>query len=153
MTEKPLAFDISTENKAPEASDTFHSSIFAQAAEIAKEENLTIPGSAPTPNKIEIDQETAQIIVEIPFDISSYLAKADEIKLREDEAIKLAKLWRKPLERILSQYENSDIAIAALATLGIAGEKYAEYKLTIERRNRAGAEGSGENKLPETKVN
>lgn len=153
MAEKPLAFDISTENKIPEASDTFHSSIFAQAAEIAKEENLTIPGSAPTPNKIEIDQETAQIIVEIPFDISSYLAKSDEIKLREDEAVKLAKLWRKPLERILSQYENSDIAIAALATLGIAGEKYAEYKLAIERRNRAGAEGSGENKLAETKVN
>jgi hypothetical protein len=140
-------------NSPETANDTFSSSIFAQAAEIAKEENLTIPGSTPAPNKIEIDQETAQIIVEIPFDISSYLAKSDEIKLREDEALKLAKLWRKPLERILSQYENSDIAIAALATLGIAGEKYAEYKLAVERRNRARPEGSGENQLIETKVN
>lgn len=137
------------------ADDTFSSSIFAQAQEIAKEENFTLPGTptTATPNKIEIDEETAQIIVEIPFDISSYLAKSDAVKLRESETIKLAKLWRKPLERILSQYENSDIAIAALATLGIAGEKYAEYKLAIERRNRAGAEGSGENKQPETKVN
>jgi len=117
--------------------DSFSSSIFAQAAEIAKEENLpSLTGTPSTPNKIEIDEETAKIIVEIPFDISSYLVHTDEVKLRESEALKLARLWRKPLERILSQYENSDVAIAALATLAIGGEKYAEYKLAIERRDR-----------------
>src|SRR5258708_18229698 len=143
--------DITTITKPD---DSFSSSIFAQAAEIAKEENLpSLTGGTSTPNKIEIDEETAKIIVEIPFDISSYLSHTDEVKLRESEALKLAKLWRKPLERILSQYENSDVAIAALATLGIAGEKYAEYKIAIERRNRPRPEVSAENKQPETKVN
>jgi hypothetical protein len=148
MDEKPVAFVESSGNQ-----DTFAPSIFAQASEIAKEENLSLSTNQPATNKIEIDEETAKIIVEIPFDISSYLAKADEVKLRESEAIKLAKLWRKPLERILSQYENSDVAIAALATLGIAGEKYAEYKLAIERRNRTRTAGSGENQQSETKAN
>ena len=122
--------------------DSFAPSIFAQAKELQAEMGITPEGVSPVEKKyeIEIEEETAQILVQIPFDAAASLTKVNDVALREQEYIKLGKLWRKPLQRILSQYENSDIAIAALATLGIASEKYLEYKLEIDRRNSTGNE-------------
>lgn len=102
--------------------------------------------------KIEIDQETAEILVQVPFDITAYLTKSNDVKLVESEYTKLGTLWRKPLERLLSKYEDSDIVIAAIATLGIAGEKYFEYvannpKRSTDNGNSSGDAGEGKNKL------
>jgi hypothetical protein len=130
--------------------ETFAPSIFDQAKAYASENRSD---GAPTlfddkpKQEIKIDEGTAKIIIEIPFDIGSYVLKVNDVKLNESEAVKLATLWRAPLERILSQYENSDIAVAALATLAIAGEKYLEYQLATERRNRTGNEREGKDEL------
>lgn len=126
--------------------DTFAPSIFDTAREMAQESSLASPIQE-SPNKIDIDLDTSKTLVEIPFEIVSYLTKTNDIKLTESEIDKLGKLWRCPLQRILSQYENSDIAVAAIATLGIAGEKYLEYQLEQQRRNRTGNEGKRENEL------
>lgn len=133
-------------------SETFAPSLFDQAADYAKSNPSSTAGlfgvePAKPVHTIELDIETTKIIVEVPFEIASHLTKVNDVKLVESEALKLATLWRKPLERILSQYENSDIAIAALATLAIAGEKYAEYRIELERRNSSGNEGEGKDKL------
>jgi hypothetical protein len=129
--------------------ETFAPSIFDQAKEYASTPRADGAPSLfdkPKPT-IEIDEETAKILVQVPFDIASYLTKLNDVKLVESEAEKLGKLWRKPLERLLGQYENSDVAIAAIATLGIAGEKYLEYQLSAERRNRTGNEGERKDEL------
>src|SRR5258708_5195851 len=98
------------DNLKPE--ETFAPSIFDQAKEFyVPSKDGEQPSSEPKP-KIDIDEETAQILVEVPFDIASYLTKVNDIKLVETEAKKLGKLWRIPLIRLLSQYENSDVAIA-----------------------------------------
>src|SRR5256885_10155404 len=114
--------------------ETFSPDIFAQATEIAKSENLPSPFTPQQPT-LEIDEETARICVEIPFDIAAHFTKLDAMKLHETEAQKLGKLWRKPLERLLAKNPNSDIILACYATAGIAMEKYAEYKLAVEHRN------------------
>lgn len=133
--------------------DSFAPSIFAQANAIAKEEGLVVPSADGTPvsnnQPIEIDEETAQICAELPFDIAAYLTHVPEIKLVESEAKKLGKLWRRPLERLLAKNPNSDIILAAYVTFGIAGEKYAEYKLAEQRRNRARAEREREDQQPQ----
>lgn len=125
--------------------DTFAPSIFDTAREMASESS-TLPEQK-QPNQITIDLDTSKTLVEIPFEIASYLTKVNDIKLTESETEKLGKLWRGPLERILSQYENSDIAVAAIATLGIAGEKYLEYQLEQQRRNRTGNERERKDEL------
>jgi hypothetical protein len=133
--------------------ETFSPSIFDQAKEFytpSKNNDETSSTLSPfdkPKHDIKIDEATAKTLVEIPFDIASYLTKVNDVKLIESEAVKLGSLWRAPLERILSQYENSDIAIAALATLGIATEKYLEYQLSVERRNSTRDEGKGKDEL------
>lgn len=122
--------------------DTFAPSIFDTARELGHE---TVP--VVEQKGIEIDEETSKILVAVPFDIASYLTKLNDIKLTEEETVKLGKLWRKPLERLLSKYENSDVAIAAIATLGIAGEKYLEYQLNESRRNSSRDAGKGQDQL------
>lgn len=129
--------------------DTFAPSIFDTAKEMTAD---LPPIKSEENNKIDIDEETSQIIVTVPFDIASYLTKVNDVKLIESEAVKLGKLWRKPLIRILSQYENSDIAIAAIATLGIAGEKYLEYQLEQSRRDSARNEGKGKDESRQDKT-
>jgi hypothetical protein len=142
----PMEDNLNTE-------ETFAPSIFAQAKAITEEFGTPSdkPESKPVYD-IQLDEETAQILVEIPFDAMASLTKVNDVCLNEKESRKLAKLWRGPLERLLRQYENSDIAIAALATLAIAGEKYAEYKLEIERRNSTGDAGERENQLRQRQV-
>lgn len=134
------------------SNDTFAPSIFAQANAIAKEEGLVVPSAdgtfTPQEKPIEIDEETAKICAELPFDIAAYLTKVPEIKLVDSEATKLGKLWRRPLERLLAKNPNSDIILAAYVTAGIAAEKYAEYKLAEQRRNRARAARLGQDEQP-----
>ena len=128
--------------------DTFAPSLFAAATEMTTEEGFQVPGTPtaiPQQPVIEIDEETAQICAELPFDIAAYLTHVPEVKLVESEAKKLGKLWRRPLERLLAKNPNSDIILAAYVTAGIAAEKYAEFKLSEQRRNRTRTEGSGEN--------
>jgi hypothetical protein len=127
--------------------DSFAPSIFAAATEMTQAEGFQLPTgtSIPLEVKIEIDEETAQICAELPFDIAAYLTHVPEVKLVESEAKKLGRLWRRPLERLLAKNPNSDIILAAYVTAGIAAEKYAEFKLSEQRRNRTRAAGSGEN--------
>lgn len=132
--------------------ETYAPSIFDIAKEQLQERKLVLTPEEQKPEQLDIDQETAQILVTVPFDIASYLTKLNDIKLTEGEAEKLGKLWRKPLIRLLSKYENSDVAIAAIATLGIAGEKYLEYQLDQSRRNSARNERQGQNQLREVKA-
>lgn len=120
--------------------ESFAPSIFDAVKTYATPETS---GTVVPDKRIEIDQETSEILVQVPFDIASYLTKTNEIKLTEPEFQKLGTLWRKPLERLLSQYENSDIAVAAIATLGIAGEKYVEYLATHPERGTSSGNGSG----------
>lgn len=129
---------------------TFAPSIFDDVKRISEDFNLPASSETPapeTPNKIEIDLDTSKTLVEMPFEIASYLVKSNDVLLTQKETEKLGKLWRGPLERILSQYKDSDIAIAALATLAIAGEKYADVKLAEQRRNSTGDAGQGQDKL------
>src|SRR6266436_3472433 len=138
------------DNLAP--NDTFAPSIFSQASDIVKEEGFSGPtASVPEQKPLEIDEETARICAELPFDIASYLTKVEEVKLVESESLKLGRLWRRPLERLLAKNPNSDIVLAAYVTAGIALEKYAEFKLAEQRRNRARTEGERENEQLERK--
>jgi hypothetical protein len=138
------------DNLKPE--ETYAPSIFEQASQMLGKESTNgiennLFNSNPQTQVIEIDQETSEMLIEMPFEIASYLTKVNDVKLIETEKIKLGKLWRKPLERLLSQYPDSDIAIAAIATLAIAGEKYFEYKSELDRRNRIRNTGEGEDQL------
>lgn len=132
--------------------EVFAPSIYDVATTQFKEQKLGATQPAEQTNELDIDQETAEILVTVPFDIASYLTKLNDVKLTEPEAVKLGKLWRKPLIRLLSKYENSDVAIAAIATIGIAGEKYLEYQLEQSRRNSARHEGKRENELHQVKA-
>lgn len=142
------------------ATDTFAPSVFEQAAAIHREkiksgEGFSTANSGlfpiePSTPAVEIDEGTSQILVQVPFDIASYLVKSNAIKLDENETIKLGKLWRGPLQRLLGKYEDSDIAIAAIAMLGIAGEKYFEYQLQLDHnRNNSGNAREGKDELRE----
>lgn len=135
-------------------SDTFAPSIFEQAANITKEEGFQLPNSTPVTQEppIQIDEGTARICAELPFDIAAYLTHVPAVKLVESESVKLGILWRRPLERLLANNPNSDIILACYVTAGIAMEKYAEYKLSEQRRNRARAAGSGEDEQSKGKT-
>lgn len=132
--------------------EVFAPSIYDVAKTEFTEHKLGATQAPETITELDIDQETAEILITVPFDIGSYLTKVNDVKLTESEATKLGKLWRKPLIRLLSKYENSDVAIAAIATLGIAGEKYLEYQLEQSRRNSARNEGKGKDQLREIKA-
>lgn len=133
--------------------DTFAPSIFEQAANITKEEGFQLPSSTPQQEPpIQIDEGTARICAELPFDIAAYLTHVENIKLVESESVKLGILWRRPLERLLAKNPNSDIILACYVTAGIAMEKYAEYKLAEQRRNRARSAGSGEDEQSKGKT-
>lgn len=132
--------------------ETFAPSIFDIAKEQFSEQKLGLATAQDKPPDLDIDQETAEILVTVPFDIASYITKLNDVKLTDSEAVKLGKLWRKPLIRLLSKYENSDIAVAAIATLGIAGEKYLEYQLEQSRRNSTRDAGKGKDQLREAKA-
>ena len=132
--------------------DSLAPSIFDIAQQATKDNATGGTGLFDQEKKIEIDQETSEILVQVPFDIAAYLTKANDIKLVESEYTKLGRLWRKPLERLLSKYEDSDIIIAAIATLGIAGEKYFEYTVNHPSRSTDNGdsprnEGKRENEL------
>lgn len=132
--------------------ETFSPSIFEQARLIANNGGATATTGlfdSPTNSNIEIDLDTSKILVGVPFDVAAFITKSNEMLLTENETEKLGKLWRGPLQRLLSQYENSDIAIAAIATLGIVGEKYYVYKSELDTRNNSGNERERENKLHE----
>lgn len=132
--------------------EVFAPSIYDVATTQFKENKLGSTPPADQKEDLDIDEETAQIVISVPFDITSYLTKINDVKLTDTEAVKLAKLWRKPLIRLLSKYENSDIALAAIATLGIAGEKYLEYQLEQSRRNSTRDAGQGKNQLHQSKT-
>lgn len=145
MVENGFGLLIMEDNLKP--SDTFSPSIFDQAKELIGSDSLPSLTPKETPT-IEIDEETSKILVQVPFDIGSYLLKSNEMKLQDYETEKLGKLWRSPLQRLLGKYEDSDIAIAAIATLAIAGEKYFEYTVRQQHiRDSAGDAGEGKDKL------
>lgn len=133
------------------STETFAPSIFDTAKEMAFA-SKEIPPAEVQEEKLVIDLDTSKILVEIPFDIVSQLLKSNDICLKPSQTEKLGKLWRAPLQRILSKYEDSDIIIAAAATLSIAGEKYLEYKSNQSRRDSTGNEGKRENELREGKT-
>ena len=130
--------------------DTFAPSIFDTVQSMAAESkiNLGVPKETPSTD-LKIDLDTAKILVEIPFDIASQIFKVNDIQLRPEQTEKLAQLWRAPMERLLAKYEDSDLYIAAAATVAIAGEKYLDYKLEQSRRNSTGNAGQGKNQLRE----
>lgn len=127
--------------------DTFAPSIFDTARELVSDNKTSLLTTEPEQPKLEIDLDTSKILVEIPFDIASQILKSNDICLTEKQTEKLGKLWRAPLQRILSKYEDSDIIVAAAATIAIAGEKYLDYKLELSHRNSTGDERKRENKL------
>lgn len=128
--------------------ETFAPSIFDTAKEMSFDSKTpNTPTVEEEEDKLIIDLDTAKILVEIPFDIASQICKLNDICLTEKQSDKLGKLWKGPLKRILAKYEDSDIIVAAAATLSIAGEKYLEYKLELSRRNSTGDAGEGKDKL------
>lgn len=133
------------EDNISQSDPTFAPGIFSQASEMVSQYKVDIPNGVPAPTAIDLD--TAKILVEIPFDIASQIFKMNDICLTEKQTDKLGKLWRAPLEKILSKYEDSDIIIAVAATVSIAGEKFLEYKLEQSRRNSPRNEGEGKDKL------
>lgn len=132
------------------STETFAPSIFDTAKEMAFDSKMPTPEAEE--EKLVIDLDTSKILVEIPFDIASQICKMNDICLTPTQTEKLGKLWRAPLQRILSKYEDSDIIIAAAATLSIAGEKYLEYKLELSRRNSARDERQGKDELRQDKT-
>lgn len=133
---------------------------FSQAEQIAKEEGINFGASKPVTPEIvgavtEIDLDVAQTLVELPFELASTITKINDLKLLSGESSRLGKLWKGPLQRLLGQYENSDIGIAAAATIVVALAKYEQYVLTVETRrkqfnNNSGNEGQGQNELHKT---
>lgn len=133
--------------------DTFAPSIFDTVNEMAKDSKLSIVSKEDnTSTELKIDLDTAKILVEIPFDIASQIFKMNDICLTEKQTEKLGQLWRRPMERLLSKYEDSDLYIAAAATVAIAGEKYLEYKLEQSRRNSTGDARQREDELHKDKA-
>lgn len=134
--------------------DTFAPSIFDTVREIGFGKDGPVSSQTPTveEEKLVIDLDTAKILIEIPFDIASQVCKMNDICLTEKQSEKLGKLWRAPLQRYLAKYEDSDLIIAAAATLAIAGDKYLEYKSELSRRNNTGDERKRENELREKQV-
>jgi hypothetical protein len=111
--------------------DNFAPSVFAQADAIIKEEGLVLidkkEQAEQQQNQLELDVETLEICVGMPFDIAALATKIDDLELDENEKKKIAKVWLKPLQRLLGKYPNSDVALAAITTLGIGLEKYLIY--------------------------
>lgn len=127
--------------------DTFAPSIFDTVNAMATESKLNLTPSATPKEDLKIDLDTAKILVTIPFDIAAQVLKSNDIYLNDKQVEKLGQLWRAPMERLLSKYEDSDLYIAAAATVAIAGEKYLDYKLEQSRRNRTGNEREGKDEL------
>jgi aconitase A len=126
--------------------ENFTPSVFAQADAIIKDEGLTLKTKEEQEkeNSLELDVETLEICIAIPFDIAALATKIDELELDDEEKKKIAKVWLKPLQRLLSKYPNSDVALAAITTLGIGLEKYLIYVATVSR-NKARDAGKREN--------
>jgi len=130
--------------------NNFTPSVFAQADAIIKDEGLQLKTKEQQQQEsaIDLDIETLEICIAIPFDIAALATKIDDLELSNDEKKKIAKVWLKPLQRLLSKYPNSDVALAAITTLGIGLEKYLIYVATIPR-NKTRDAGERENEQSE----
>lgn len=146
---KTLAFEESSINTNDQH---FAPSVFSQAEDIIKSEGLSLDKKEGAPNDepIELDLETLEICVAIPFDIAGLVTKIDKLELSDMEKHKIAKVWLKPLTRLLSKYPNSDVVLAATTTLGIGLEKYLVYLAeSTDARNRARDAGKRQDELLE----
>lgn len=130
--------------------ENFTPSVFAQADAIIKDEGLQLKTKEEQAQEqvVDLDVETLEICIAIPFDIAALATKIDELELDDEEKKKIAKVWLKPLQRLLGKYPNSDVALAAVTTLGIGLEKYLIYVATVSR-NKARDAGERKDQQPQ----
>lgn len=102
--------------------------------------------------KITLEAEDIEIIIELPFDAAAQITKWPGWTLSDKEKRALSRLWIKPFRIWLEDVDNLPLYLAAITTLSIAGEKFLGYKVEQQERakssitdNRTGDAGTGKN--------
>lgn len=109
----------------------FAPSLFSQVQDALKSGTLK-----PDVSETEITSDDIQGIIEMPFDIASFVTKIDEMGLSPEESKKLCKIWVKPMQKLLGKYPKADLILASSMLMGIIAEKVIIFYMATEKREK-----------------